>query len=512
MKTYYFTLILFIVLAQTLPAQITVRKTYCNPIDINYPYIFKRFNGHSSYRSIEDPVILNHNGAYYLFVIPSGAYWHSKDLINWDYIALPKSPPENASDSILLATRDTLLLLQASQTTYKDSIMIDPIQHGWERLSGSQKDTILQNTEGVRRTEFAGRYYLQYGIHSTDYQAHANGVYVATDSLGPYTYAPYNPVVYKPSGFLKGAGHGNIFKDSFGNYWQTVTPSMDINWHLERRISLFPTGFDFDGQMYSDTRFGDFPHYLPTHKWGNKDDLFMGWMLLSYKKPCGASSVRDTFRASRATDENFRTFWVAKENKTGEWLTVDLEREHEVRAIQINFMDYKSDISARDTAIFTQFKILHSLDGKTWETMIDASKETTDRSNPYFELEKSIRTRFIRYEHVYSRTPYLAISDMRVFGTGFGKKSEIPQGLTVIRDASDDRNVGISWSKVPNAVGYNILWGIDPNKLNQTVQVWDDEPNNIELRALNIGQKYYYAIEAFNENGVSMKSSVISDK
>ena len=34
--------------------------------------------------------------------------------------------------------------------------------------------------------------------------------------------------------------------------------------------------------MYSNTRFGDFPHYTPKGKWSSKDELFTGWMLTTY--------------------------------------------------------------------------------------------------------------------------------------------------------------------------------------------------------------------------------------
>ncbi len=400
----------------------------------------------------------------------------------------------------------------AYKTNYKGLITLNPKLHGWERFGRDHRDTITPFTEGAWMTKHNGKYYLQYGAPGTEYNVYANGTYTSNDPMGPFTYAPYNPVSYKPNGFLTGAGHGNTFQDNYGNYWHTGTPWIAVNWNFERRIALFPAGFDKEDQMFSNTRFGDFPHYLPTKKWTNKDDLFTGWMLLSYKKPCGASSVRDTFRASRATDENPRTFWVAKENKAGEWLTVDLEKEHDVKAVQINFTDYKSDIFASDSTVYTQYKILHSLDGAKWETIADSTSEKTDRSNPYFELEKPIRTRFIRYVHIYSKTPNLAISDIRVFGNGFVKAPEVPLTFGVLRDPNDERNVFISWSKVSNAVGYNILWGINPNKLYQTYQVWADEGNKLEIRALTLGERYFYAIEAFNENGVSEKSAVISDK
>ena len=584
MKNITLCLLFFSIFANSLFAQSTAQKTYCNPVDINYQYNYEQLNEKISYRSGADPVIVNHKGEYYLFVTISGGYWHSKDLIHWTYIKPDKWPFEDMCAPAALSVRDTLFLFQSTfeqrpilystkpekgelkffnrwmprlpkdigpwdpaifhdddtdrwfmywgssnvypifgaeldyakklayKTDYTGLITLNQKLHGWERFGRNHRDTITPFTEGAWMTKHNGKYYLQYGAPGTEYNVYANGTYVGKDPLGPFTYAPYNPVSYKPAGFLTGAGHGNTFQDNYGNYWNTGTPWIAVNWNFERRIAMFPAGFDKDDQMFSNTRFGDFPHYLPTKKWTNKDDLFTGWMLLSYKKPCGASSVRDTFRASRATDENPRTFWVAKENKAGEWLTVDLEKEHNVKAVQINFTDYKSDIFASDSTVYTQFKIQHSLDGTNWKTITDLTNEKTDRCNPYFELEKPIRTRFIRYVHVYSKTPNLAISDIRVFGTGFGKKPDVPLTFGVIRDPNDERNAFISWSKESNVVGYNILWGIDENKLYQTYQVWGDEETNLEIRALTVGQHYFYAIEAFNENSVSEKSAVISDK
>ena len=59
------------------------------------------------------------------------------------------------------------------------------------------------------------------------------------------------------------------------------------------------------------------------------------------------------------------------------------------------------------------------------------------------------------------------------------------------------------------ATGYNVLWGIGPKKLYQTYQVFADSGPALELRALNVGQAYDFAIEAFNENGVSPASAPV---
>jgi hypothetical protein len=187
---------------------------------------------------------------------------------------------------------------------------------------------------------------------------------------------------------------------------------------------------------------------------------------------------------------------------------LDLQRECEVKAVQVNFTDYKSGIFDSDSTVYTQFKLYHSPDGLKWELLADLTKEKRDRPNAYIELEKSVKTRYIKYEHVYVASRNLAVSDIRVFGNGFGKPSVTPKNLSARRD-NDPRNVFITWEPVKGAIGYNILWGIKPDKLYQTYQRFADEGNMLEIRALTIGQDYYFAIEAFNENGVSPQCKTV---
>ncbi|WP_215236025.1 discoidin domain-containing protein [Dyadobacter linearis] len=397
---------------------------------------------------------------------------------------------------------------------YKAMFWLNQYDHGWERFGPNHSDPFKPFTEGAWMTKHKGKYYLQYGAPGTEYNVYANGTYVGDDPLGPFTYAPYNPVSYKPGGFATGAGHGNTFQDNYGNYWNTGTTWIGLNWGMERRIVMYPAGFDKDGQMFANTRFGDFPHKMTTKTWtGKGDEQFTGWMLLSYKKPVTASSTMDTMAAAKITDENPRTFWAAKQNKPRESLTIDLGGEQEVKAVQVNYTDYKSNIfDNKPEKVYTQFKILTSKDGKKWESAADLSNEPKrDRPVAYIELAKPVKARYVRYEHIYVASPVLAVSEFRIFGNGFGKAPTTPKSFTAVRQ-KDARNVDLKWEKVPVATGYNVLWGIAPDKLYQTYQFWHDEPNAFELRALNVGVPYYFRIEAFNENGVSGMSEVVGIK
>jgi hypothetical protein len=396
----------------------------------------------------------------------------------------------------------------AYQGEPKALLKLHPDLHGWERFGQDHRDTTTPYIEGAWMTRHGGRYYLQYAAPGTEYNVYANGTYVGDAPLGPFHYAPYNPVSYKPGGFMTGAGHGNTFRDNHGNWWNTGTPWLAINWKFERRISMFPAGFDAEGQMFATTRFGDFPHFIPTGKWTDRNSLFTGWMLLSYRKPATASSARDSFPASRVTDEDRSTFWVAARNRPGEWLTVDLGGEREVRAVQVNYVDFQSDIFASDSTVYTRFRLQHSIDGERWEPLADLSEERRDRANAYIELPQPVRTRFVRYEHVHVSTPNLAIGDLRLFGKKDGRPPVTPRKLAVRRD-SDARNGFVTWRPVRGVVGYNILWGIRPDKLYQTYQVFADRKAELEIRALNVRQEYYFAIEAFDEVGVSRPSAVV---
>lgn len=384
---------------------------------------------------------------------------------------------------------------------------LEPDKHGWERFGRDHRDTTIQPfIEGAFMTKHGGRYYLQYGAPGTEYNVYATGVRVSDNPLGPFTYPPYNPVAYKPGGFVQGAGHGNTFQDVHGNFWSTGTPWIGVNWNFERRIGMHPAGFDADGQMYVDTRFGDFPHWLPTKRWQSSDELFTGWMLLSYRKRTTSSSAVDSFPAERVTDENPRTFWVAAQNRPGEWLTIDLGKPYEIRAVQVNYADYKSGLYGTDSTVVTRFRLSVSSDGKSWRRVADLSRERRDRPNAYVELQQPARARYVRYEHGHVGAAHLAISDMRVFGMGSGARPSTPAGLTARRD-SDERNATIAWQPVAGIVGYNLRWGIAPTKLYQTYQRFSDEGATLELRALNVGQAYWVAIESFDENGVSALSA-----
>ena len=158
--------------------------------------------------------------------------------------------------------------------------------------------------------------------------------------------------------------------------------------------------------------------------------------------------------------------------------------------------------------MFTRFRLSASNEGSRWKTVADLSGERRDRPNAYIQLSTPVRARFVRYEHNHVGAANLAISDIRVFGNGDGRRPATPGGLTARRD-HDERDGFITWEPVPGIVGYNVRWGISPSKLYETYQRFADQGTKLELRALTVGQPYWVAIESFDENGVSNLSSTV---
>jgi len=93
-----------------------------------------------------------------------------------------------------------------------------------------------------------------------------------------------------------------------------------------------------------------------------------------------------------------------------------------------------------------------------------------------------------------------------VFGDAGGSAPRAPANVTAMR--SEPRVMTVSWRRVPGAVGYNVRWGLAPDRLNLCYQVFADRGTSLDVRALSAGVEYHVAVEAFNENGVSALSNV----
>ncbi len=408
-------------------------------------------------------------------------------------------------------TLDRARRFRPSDSTYT-LFNLDGKKHGWERFGENHSDTVLGGyIEGPWLTKHNYKYYMQYAAPGTEFNVYGDGVYIADAPLGPYRYAPNNPISYKPGGFMNGAGHGSTVVGPGGRYWHFASNAVSVNVNWERRLCMFPTYFDKDDLMYCDTYFGDYPHFAPAaaswpfagSKAGAGPGAFTGWMLLSYKKSVKASSQLGEYAPDRIVDESVKTFWIAEKNDDQQWVEIDLQKPGRVHAIQVNYHDYRSDMYGRIPGLYHRYVIEGSVDGRNWIRLVDRENSYRDTPNDYIELGSPQTVRHIRYRNIHVPTPYLSISGLRVFGIGQGKAPAAVKNFSVQRK-TDRRDAMITWSKSPDAQGYNIFWGIAPDKLYSSWMVYDNDA--LDMKSLTIDQSYYFSIEAFNENGISART------
>jgi xylan 1,4-beta-xylosidase len=543
-------------------------RTYCNPLDLNYRF---QFTDSASYREAADPTMIRFGGKYILFVSHSGGYWYSDDLLRWEYLPVATLPIEDyAPDAAVIndtvyftassevrkpfyyttdpfrdswtAMKDTLpfavwdphffldddgqrylywgcsnflpiygvRLNSGMQAVTEPEVLIEhhPDKYGWE-VPGEQNELARNGwNEGAWMTKYNDRYYLQYASPGTEFKTYADGVYTSDSPLGPFKYETYSPFSYKPGGFAGGAGHSSTFQDNYGNYWHVSTMSISVRHMFERRLGLFPAAFDSDGVIRTFTAFGDYPTVMPDHKIDfEKENLFTGWMLLSYKKKAKASSSVDDYPVKNAFDEDIRTWWSAMTRDAGEWLSVELDDSSTVYAMQVNFADSESTLRPDSKNISYCYRLLASDDGEIWDVIVDKSNSTADACHDYTELEKPVKTKFIKIENVRMPDGRFSINDLRIFGTREGEVPATVDDFKIFRDDSDTRKARLEWPEDENATGFIINYGVDKDKLYSSVMVYDT--NAVTLTGLNKDIEYYFSVDAFNESGIAPGLKVI---
>jgi hypothetical protein len=206
-------------------------------------------------------------------------------------------------------------------------------------------------------------------------------------------------------------------------------------------------------------------------------------------------------------DESIKTYWSAASSNKGEWIQSDLGEVSTIHAVQINYADQDAVFLGKTTDQYHQYVLYHSIDGKKWEVLVDKSRNPTDVPHDYIELNKPIEARYVKLENVHVPSGKFAISGLRVFGKGKGKTPDAVKDFYVLRTEKDKRSAWLKWSPVDNAYAYNIYLGTDPEKLYTSIMVHD--ANDYYYKGMDSKKTYYYRIEAVNENGISVSSSIV---
>lgn len=420
---------------------------------------------------------------------------------------------------------ETMMPVGETAVVYSQDIS----SHGWERNNKwenfDDKYKMFPNTpesyaktewktsylEGAYLTKWNGKYYLQFAAPGTELSCYGDGCCTADHPLGPYRFQPNTPFSLKPSGFITGAGHGSTIADEYGNLWHASTMCINVHAPFERRLGLFPAGVDEDGLLYCNQNFADYPIVLPEGKFDPRE-LAPHYMLLSYRKKAAASSSREGHAPELALNEDIRSWWSA-EGGAGEWYRLDLGKIYAPHSVQLNFAEEEIPRIASHPdlekygryiddgkKLRTRYRIDCSNDGETWELLVDASFTEEDRSHPYHILPAGTRFRYLRVTA--AELPYgsrFALSGLRVFGLDDGEK---PKAVPECRVKElDPMTAVLNWEPAEGAVGYNVRYGIAPEKLYTSYLLY--EKSELLLTGLNAGQEYFVCVDSFNESGVT---------
>lgn len=572
-------------------------RIVCNPVDLPYRYQqVKAMTGgsRSVHREGADPTAVLFRGHYYLFVSMSRGFFHSPDLVHWEYKPTEKLPPlDYAPDArviddaiIITASRarkncpfyrsenpldddfvevtpgtfpffDPNIFQDDDGSTYlywgcsnrapirgveldrtdftkkgaeQELVWGNPSERGWERTGENYVRTppkgVAQRMfynlvgsapfiEGSWMTKHDGTYYLQYAAPATETNSYADGYLTGTTPLGPFEYSPNSPFSSKPGGFMTGAGHGSTFADVHGNWWHVATMRVSVNHMFERRVGLFPAGFDSDGVLFCNQTFADYPMIVPDGTFDPWTETFAGWMLLSLNKPVTASSAAADHPATLTVNEDARTWWVAEKPGDDQWVQVDLGATYTIRALQINHADedvvHTASLLSTEAwsagakrAIFAEHtaatvRIETSYDGTTWTTADDPRGSDRDAPHRFIVTAEPLTARYVRVTGV--TTPFnspFALSGIRVFGEAGGPA---PTAVSPRAQRTHELTAEVSWEPATGAHGYTVRYGLSPEKLYHSWQVYNQ--NNLRVPTLNANSEYWVAVDSFGETGVT---------
>jgi hypothetical protein len=318
--------------------------------------------------------------------------------------------------------------------------------HIWERYGEMNEYTEVAWVEGPWLQKHNGIYYLQYSASGTQWKTYAEGYYTSKSPMGPFSYAPNNPLLRKTDGLVTGTAHGCIVEGPDKNLWQFYTIVLS-NPPGGRRIGMDRIVFDKDGNM--SVRVTDTPQWAPgvVSDPGNGDSQSIPVSINKFRAMNALSRVsseqpgRD---AAYAVDNSSGTWWQPLPSDTMPALTIELSPATRFDVVQLFTIDgvrllFNSrrgfgrpplaEVSANGSAPVSastssqqpmpdvyQYKIDVSLDGKTYNTVLDQSKNAISR-NTCFEEIPPAKCRFVRLTMInWPKTTPLGIIEFTVFG------------------------------------------------------------------------------------------------
>ncbi len=317
--------------------------------------------------------------------------------------------------------------------------------HVWERYGEMNEYPDVAWVEGPWLQKYKGTYYLEYSASGTQWKTYAEGYYTAKSPMGPFTYAPNNPLLRKTDGFVTGPAHGSIVEGPDRNLWQFYTIVLS-NPPGGRRIGMDRVTFDKDGNMA--VKVTETPQWAP----GVVSDPTQGD---SGSIPVTINKLRAMNALSRASSEQpGRDAAYAIDNSSGTWwepaatdaqptLTIELSPATRFDVVQLFTIDSARLLfnggrglgfgggrgrGTRGLSVAPaatpdpnqvnayQYKIEVSMDGQAYTMALDQTKNTISR-NTIFEEIPPVKCRFVRLTMTnWPKTAPLGIIEFTVFG------------------------------------------------------------------------------------------------
>ncbi len=236
-------------------------------------------------------------------------------------------------------------------------------------------------------------------------------------------------------------------------------------------------------------------------------------MLLSYRKPVSRVVGRATPSPRRPSPTRIRapSGWPQR-TRPGATLTIDLGAERELRALQVNYADYDSRLFAQRLHASTRSSACDAFEatGARWTPIADLTGERRDRPTPTSSCRRPCARARCAGSTCHVGAAHLAVSDVRVFGSAGGRRPR-DAGRRVRRAATPTPATRRStWRAGAGRGRATTCAGASPRR--SSIRRTSASPTRLralELRALNVGQPYDFAVEAFNENGVSPASAPV---
>jgi hypothetical protein len=314
----------------------------------------------------------------------------------------------------------------------------DP-SHVWERYGDNNEGTKLSWLEAPWMTKHKGTYYLQYSAPGTEWKTYAVGVYTSRRPLGPFQYAPRNPILVHKNGLINGTGHHTMVEGPDGNLWAIYT-ILYRNWGVfDRRIGLDPVGFDAKGNMFVNGP-SETPQWGPGGASKPWEANTTGAIPVSINRyTWSASSSLPGRDPTYAFDNNVRTWWEPAQNDAQPWLMLDLGCRNPTDPNQEYLIDSSRILldlappertggavdghatwypnAPRGGAAPYQYKLEASLDGKTFSPIVNHTDNTRAQNVEFAEFSP-VRCRYVKLTiSGRPRDSALAVLEFTVFGT-----------------------------------------------------------------------------------------------